>query len=111
MPAGTNQSMSINWGRRDCYGSYLIAIWKSPKTITQKNSLFTLNLGLNDFMNHDREAADVADFSSVSFDWLNLSQQYLVIHIAWCDKGAQFKYSTEQEIIKVRGKIIERPIH
>ncbi|MFA0070059.1 thermolabile hemolysin, partial [Vibrio breoganii] len=63
----------------------------------------------NDFMNYNREVTDVkADFSSALIHLTESgANNILLFTLPDATKAPQFKYSTEQEIIKVRGKILE----
>ncbi|CAH7040161.1 Thermolabile hemolysin [Vibrio chagasii] len=105
--AGTNQYVALT-GVYDQVTSYLTYM-KVAKNYHPENSLFTLEFGLNDFMNYDREVADVkADFSSALIRLTESgANNILLFTLPDATKAPQFKYSTEQEIIKVRGKIIE----
>ncbi|MEZ8369307.1 SGNH/GDSL hydrolase family protein [Vibrio splendidus] len=105
--AGTNQYVALT-GVYDQVSSYLTYM-KVAKNYRPENSLFTLEFGLNDFMNYDREVADVkADFSSALIRLTESgASNILLFTLPDATKAPQFKYSTEQEIIKVRGKILE----
>ncbi|WP_026084460.1 MULTISPECIES: SGNH/GDSL hydrolase family protein [unclassified Vibrio] len=105
--AGTNQYVALT-GVYDQVTSYLIYM-KVAKNYRPENSLFTLEFGLNDFMNYDREVADVkADFGSALIRLTESgASNILLFTLPDATKAPQFKYSTEQEIIKVRGKILE----
>ncbi|WP_394141786.1 SGNH/GDSL hydrolase family protein [Vibrio chagasii] len=105
--AGTNQYVALT-GVYDQVTSYLTYM-KVAKNYRPENSLFTLEFGLNDFMNYDREVADVkADFSSALIRLTESgANNILLFTLPDSTKAPQFKHSTEQEIIKVRGKIIE----
>ncbi|PTO92767.1 SGNH/GDSL hydrolase family protein [Vibrio splendidus] len=105
--AGTNQYVALT-GVYDQVTSYLTYM-KVAKNYRPENSLFTLEFGLNDFMNYDREVADVkADFSSALIRLTESgASNILLFTLPDATKAPQFKYSTEQEIIKVRGKISE----
>ncbi|WP_315972811.1 SGNH/GDSL hydrolase family protein [Vibrio pomeroyi] len=105
--AGTNQYIALT-GVYDQVTSYLTYM-KVAKNYRPENSLFTLEFGLNDFMNYDREVADVkADFSSALIRLTESgASNILLFTLPDATKAPQFKYSTEQEIIKVRGKILE----
>ena len=105
--AGTNQYVALT-GVYDQVTSYLTYM-KVAKNYRPENSLFTLEFGLNDFMNYDREVADVkADFSSALIRLTESgANNILLFTLPDATKAPQFKYSTEQEIIKVRGKILE----
>ncbi|XNG99211.1 SGNH/GDSL hydrolase family protein [Vibrio cyclitrophicus] len=105
--AGTNQYVALT-GVYDQVTSYLTYM-KVAKNYRPENSLFTLEFGLNDFMNYGREVADVkADFSSALIRLTESgANNVLLFTLPDATKAPQFKYSTEQEIIKVRGKILE----
>ncbi|CDT08616.1 Thermolabile hemolysin [Vibrio crassostreae] len=105
--AGTNQYVALT-GVYDQVTSYLTYM-KVAKNYRPENSLFTIEFGLNDFMNYDREVADVkADFSSALIRLTESgANNILLFTLPDATKAPQFKYSTEQEIIKVRGKILE----
>ncbi|WP_050652551.1 SGNH/GDSL hydrolase family protein [Vibrio coralliirubri] len=105
--AGTNQYVTLT-GVYDQVTSYLTYM-KVAKNYRPENSLFTLEFGLNDFMNYNREVADVkADFSSALIRLTESgANNILLFTLPDATKAPQFKYSTEQEIIKVRGKILE----
>ena len=105
--AGTNQYVALT-GVYDQVTSYLTYM-KVAKNYRPENSLFTLEFGLNDFMNYDREVADVkADFSSALIRLTESGANHILLFtLPDATKAPQFKYSTEQEIIKVRGKILE----
>ena len=105
--AGTNQYVALT-GVYDQVTSYLTYM-KVAKNYRPESSLFTLEFGLNDFMNYDREVADVkADFSSALIRLTESgASNILLFTLPDATKAPQFKYSTEQEIIKVRGKIVE----
>ncbi|WP_135442564.1 SGNH/GDSL hydrolase family protein [Vibrio tasmaniensis] len=105
--AGTNQYVALT-GVYDQVTSYLTYM-KIAKNYRPENSLFTLEFGLNDFMNYNREVANVkADFSSALIRLTESgANNILLFTLPDATKAPQFKYSTEQEIIKVRGKILE----
>ncbi|KWT99775.1 thermolabile hemolysin [Vibrio toranzoniae] len=105
--AGTNQYVALT-GVYDQVTSYLTYM-KLAKNYRPENSLFTLEFGLNDFMNYNREVADVkADFSSALIRLTESgANNILLFTLPDATEAPQFKYSTEQEIIKVRGKILE----
>ncbi|MDH5929999.1 SGNH/GDSL hydrolase family protein [Vibrio splendidus] len=105
--AGTNQYVALT-GVYDQVTSYLTYM-RVAKNYRPENSLFTLEFGLNDFMNYDREVADVkADFSSALIRLTESgASNILLFTLPDATKAPQFKYSTEQEIIKVRGKLLE----
>ncbi|MDC5704792.1 SGNH/GDSL hydrolase family protein [Vibrio europaeus] len=105
--AGTNQYVALT-GIYDQVTSYLTYM-KMAKNYDPKNTLFTLEFGLNDFMNYDREVSDVkADLSSALIRLRDAGAQHLILlTLPDATKAPQFKYSTQQEIEKVRAKIVE----
>ncbi|WCP68768.1 SGNH/GDSL hydrolase family protein [Vibrio tubiashii] len=104
--AGTNQYVALT-GIYDQVTSYLTYM-KMAKNYDPKNTLFTLEFGLNDFMNYDREVSDVkADLSSALIRLRDAGAQHLILlTLPDATKAPQFKYSTQQEIDKVRAKIV-----
>jgi len=104
--AGTNQYVALT-GIYDQVTSYLTYM-KIAKNYDPKNTLFTLEFGLNDFMNYDREVSDVkADLSSALIRLRDAGAQHLILlTLPDATKAPQFKYSTQQEIEKVRAKIV-----
>lgn len=104
--AGTNQYVALT-GVYDQVTSYLTYM-KMAKNYRPENTLFTLEFGLNDFMNYGREVADVkADFSSALIRLTDAgAKNILLFTLPDATKAPQFKYSTEQEIETVRGKIL-----
>ncbi|OAJ94224.1 SGNH/GDSL hydrolase family protein [Vibrio bivalvicida] len=105
--AGTNQYVALT-GIYDQVTSYLTYM-KMAKNYDPKNSLFTLEFGLNDFMNYNREVSDVkADLSSALIRLTDAGAQHLILlTLPDATKAPQFKYSTQQEIDTVRAKIVE----
>ncbi len=103
--AGTNQYVALT-GIYDQVTSYLTYM-KMAKNYQPKNTLFTLEFGLNDFMNYNREVSDVkADFSSAMIRLTDSgATNILLLTLPDATRAPQFKYSTEQEIDKVRAKI------
>lgn len=79
------------------------------KNYNPQNSLITLEFGLNDFMNYDREVADVkADLSSAMIRLTESgANNILLFTLPDATKAPQFKYSTQDEIDTVRAKIVE----
>lgn len=105
--AGTNQ-YGVLKGVYDQVTSYL-KYMEAAKNYRPENSLFTLEFGLNDFMNYERSVADVkADFSSALIRLIGSgAQNILLFTLPDATKAPQFKYSTEDEISIVHSKIIE----
>ncbi|WP_159736917.1 SGNH/GDSL hydrolase family protein [Vibrio atypicus] len=105
--AGTNQYIAIT-GIYDQLTSYLTYM-KMAKNYNPAQTLFTLEFGLNDFMNYDREVADVkADLSSALIRLTEAGAEHLImLTLPDATKAPQFKYSTQEEIVKVRAKIVE----
>jgi len=105
--AGTNQYVALT-GIYDQVTSYLTYM-KLAKNYRPEKTLFTLEFGLNDFMNYNREVPDVkADFSSALIRLTDSgAKNILLFTLPDATKAPQFKYSTEEEIQKVRAKILE----
>ncbi|TKF21761.1 SGNH/GDSL hydrolase family protein [Vibrio genomosp. F6] len=104
--AGTNQYVALT-GVYDQVTSYLTYM-KMAKNYNPENTLFTLEFGLNDFMNYNREVGDVkADYSSALVRLTDAgAKNILLMTLPDATKAPQFKYSTTEEITKVRAKII-----
>lgn len=104
--AGTNQYVALT-GVYDQVTSYLTYM-KMAKNYNPENTLFTLEFGLNDFMNYNREVGDVkADYSSSLVRLTDAgAKNILLMTLPDATKAPQFKYSTTEEITKVRAKII-----
>lgn len=105
--AGTNQYVALT-GIYDQVTSYLTYM-KIAKNYDPAQTLFTLEFGLNDFMNYNREVSDVkADLSSALIRLTDAGAQHLImLTLPDATKAPQFKYSTQDEIEKVRAKIRE----
>ncbi|MCM5509273.1 MULTISPECIES: SGNH/GDSL hydrolase family protein [unclassified Vibrio] len=105
--AGTNQYVALT-GIYDQVTSYLTYM-KMAKNYNPQNSLITLEFGLNDFMNYDREVADVkADLSSAMIRLTESgANNILLFTLPDATKAPQFKYSTQDEVDTVRAKIVE----
>jgi len=103
--AGENKYIALT-GVYDQVTSYLTYM-KMAKNYKPENTLFTLEFGLNDFMNYNREVAEVkADFSSALIRLVDANaKNILLFTLPDATKAPQFKYSTQEEIIKVRTKI------
>ncbi|WP_367989746.1 SGNH/GDSL hydrolase family protein [Vibrio sp. NTOU-M3] len=104
--AGSNQYALLT-GVKDQIKSYLTYM-ESAKHHDPDNTLYTFIFGLNDFMNYNRSVEDVkSDFS----DALNNLTQFgaknlLLLTLPDATYAPQFKYSSDDEIEKVRAKII-----
>lgn len=105
--AGTNQYVALT-GIYDQVTSYLTYM-KMAKNYNPSKTLFTLEFGLNDFMNYNREVSDVkADLSSALIRLTDAGAKHLILlTLPDATKAPQFKYSTQAEIEKVRAKILE----
>lgn len=105
--AGTNQ-YGVLKGIYDQVTSYL-RYMEAAKNYKPENSLFTLEFGLNDFMNYDRSVVDVkADFSSALIRLTGSgAQNILLFTLPDATKAPQFKYTSDAETELVRRKIIE----
>ncbi|CAK4075725.1 SGNH/GDSL hydrolase family protein [Vibrio sp. 16] len=105
--AGTNQYVALT-GIYDQVTSYLTYM-KMAKNYDPSQTLFTLEFGLNDFMNYNREVSDVkADLSSALIRLKDAGANHLImLTLPDATKAPQFKYSTPKEIEKVRAKIVE----
>ncbi|MGF1734478.1 SGNH/GDSL hydrolase family protein [Photobacterium satsumensis] len=103
--AGTNQYVALT-GVTEQVTSYLTYM-KMAKNYRPERTLFTLEFGLNDFMNYDREVSEVkADFSSALIRLTDAGAQNIMLFtLPDATKAPQFKYSTQDEIEKVRAKI------
>ncbi|GAB3517834.1 SGNH/GDSL hydrolase family protein [Photobacterium alginatilyticum] len=105
--AGTNQYVALT-GVYDQVTSYLTYM-KMAKNYRPENTLFTLEFGLNDFMNYDREVPEVkSDFSAALIRLTDAgAKNILLFTLPDATKAPQFKYSTQEEALKVRQKIVE----
>ncbi|EJU9787383.1 SGNH/GDSL hydrolase family protein [Vibrio vulnificus] len=105
--AGSNQYVALT-GVKDQVLSYLTYA-KMAKNYKPENTLFTLEFGLNAFMNYNREVVDVkADFSTALIKLTDAgAKNIMLMTLPDATKAPQFKYSTQAEIEKVRAKIVE----
>lgn len=103
--AGTNQYVALT-GVYEQVTSYLTYM-KMAKNYRPERTLFTLEFGLNDFMNYNREVSDVkADFSRALIHLTDAGAQNIMLFtLPDATRAPQFKYSTQDEIEKVRTKI------
>ncbi|MGC3833937.1 SGNH/GDSL hydrolase family protein [Moritella viscosa] len=104
--AGTNQYVALT-GIYKQITSYLTYM-KMANHYNPENILFTLEFGLNDFMNYNREVGDVkADYSSALVRLIDSgAKNLLLMTLPDATKAPQFKYSTKEEVAKVRAKIV-----
>ena len=104
--AGTNQYVALT-GIYEQVTSYLTYM-KMANHYNPENILFTLEFGLNDFMNYNREVGDVkADYSSALVRLIDSgAKNLLLMTLPDATKAPQFKYSTKEEVAKVRAKIV-----
>lgn len=93
-------------GIHDQVNSYLTYM-KMAKNYQPKNSLFTIEFGLNDFVNYDRSVADVSDDFKKALKKLtqNGADNILVLNLPDATKAPQFKYTSVAEAEKVKAKI------
>ncbi|KHT61913.1 thermolabile hemolysin [Photobacterium gaetbulicola] len=105
--AGSNQYIALT-GVYDQVTSYLTYV-KMAKNYQPENTLFTLEFGLNDFMNYDREVPEVkADYSAAMIRLVDAgAQNILLLTLPDATKAPQFKYSTQEQVLVVRQKIEE----
>ncbi len=105
--AGTNQYVALT-GIYDQVTSFLTYM-KMAKHYNPDNSLITLEFGLNDFMNYQREVADVkADLSSALIRLTETgTRNILLFTLPDATKAPQFKYTTPETVATVRQKIID----
>ncbi|QUJ66443.1 SGNH/GDSL hydrolase family protein [Photobacterium sp. GJ3] len=104
--AGSNQYVALT-GVTEQVTSYL-EYMQLAKNYNPANTLFTLEFGLNDFMNYDRSVADAsADFSE-AMKRLTASgaNHILLMTLPDATRAPQFKYSSQAEIDKVQAKIL-----
>jgi thermolabile hemolysin len=103
--AGKNKYIAIT-GVNEQVTSYLTYM-KMAKNYKPTNTLFTLEFGLNDFMNYNHEVKDVKiDFSNALTSLIDSgANNILLFTLPDATKSPQFKYSNKDEITKVRSKI------
>lgn len=104
--AGENQYIALT-GVGDQVSSYLTYM-KMAKNYKPANTLFTLEFGLNDFMNYGREVDEVKqDFTNALTRLTQAgAKNIMLMTLPDATKAPQFKYSTQEEIEKVRAKIL-----
>ncbi|AGH82214.1 Thermolabile hemolysin (TL)-(Lecithin-dependent hemolysin) (LDH) [Psychromonas sp. CNPT3] len=93
------------YGQVSSYLTYM----KMALNYNPENTLFTLEFGLNDFMNYHRKMSDVkADFSSALIRLTDSgAKNILVLTLPDASQAPQFKYSSQAEIQKVSAQIKE----
>jgi len=103
--AGNTQKKVLS-GIHDQIDSYLNYV-AMAKNYQPENSLFTLEFGLNDFVNYDRSVIDVSNDFSYALKVLtdNGAQNILILNLPDATKSPQFKYSTEEHAKIVKQKI------
>ncbi|MFG0605440.1 SGNH/GDSL hydrolase family protein [Vibrio mimicus] len=104
--AGRNQYIALT-GVYEQVSSYLNYV-KLAKNYEPANSLFTLEFGLNDFMNYNRSLPDVkADYSAALIRLIDAGAENIVLlTLPDATRAPQFQYSTQEQIETVRRKII-----
>ena len=104
--AGKNQ-YGVLTGVNEQEKSYL-SYMKVAKNYNPANTLFTMEFGLNDFMNYGRSVAHVeVDFTNALSRLIDSgAHNILLMTLPDATYAPQFKYSTEDEIAKVRAKIL-----
>lgn len=105
--AGENKYVALT-GVYDQVTSYLTYI-KMAKNYKPENTLFTLEFGLNDFMNYHRELSEVkGDLSRALIRLVDAgAENILLFTLPDATKAPQFKYSTQDEIVTIRNQINE----
>lgn len=104
--AGENQYIALT-GVGEQVSSYLTYM-KLAKNYNPANTLFTLEFGLNDFMNYGRSVAEVkSDYSEALIRLTDAgAKNLLLMTLPDATKAPQFNYSTQEEIEVIREKII-----
>ncbi|MCM0148114.1 SGNH/GDSL hydrolase family protein [Photobacterium galatheae] len=104
--AGSNQYVALT-GVTEQVTSYL-EYMKLAQNYNPTNTLFTLEFGLNDFMNYDRTVADAKADYSEAMQRLTASgaNNILLMTLPDATRAPQFKYATQAEIDKVQAKIL-----
>lgn len=105
--AGDTQYLLLS-GIHDQVDSYLTYM-KMAKNYNPENSLFTIEFGLNDFVNYDRSVKDVSNDFARALKRLtdNGAQNILALTLPDATIAPQFKYSEPQKAVEVRRKIEE----
>ncbi|MFH0289178.1 SGNH/GDSL hydrolase family protein [Vibrio owensii] len=105
--AGENQYIALT-GVGEQVSSYL-AYAKLAKNYKPANTLFTLEFGLNDFMNYNRSVPEVkSDYAEALIKLTDAgAKNLLLMTLPDATRAPQFTYSTQEEIDKIRAKIVE----
>lgn len=105
--AGENQYIALT-GVGKQVSSYL-AYMQLAKNYNPANTLFTLEFGLNDFMNYNRSVPEVkADYSEALIKLSDAgARNFLLMTLPDATYAPQFKYSSQEEIDTIRAKILE----
>ncbi|MEC6831263.1 SGNH/GDSL hydrolase family protein [Photobacterium toruni] len=103
--AGVNE-YGILTGIYDQISSF-ITYMKSAKNYQIENTLFTLEFGLNDFMNYDRNVTEVkSDYSTALIRLTDAGAKHiLLMTLPDASKAPQFKYSTADKVALVSQQI------
>ncbi|GLR05347.1 thermolabile hemolysin [Vibrio hyugaensis] len=105
--AGENQYIALT-GVGEQVSSYLAYV-KLAKNYKAANTLFTLEFGLNDFMNYNRSVPEVkSDYAEALIKLTDAgAENFLLMTLPDATYAPQFKYSTQEEIATIRAKILE----
>src|SRR5690606_28992106 len=104
--AGSNQYVALT-GVTEQVSSYL-EYMQLAQNYHPANTLFTLEFGLNDFMNYDRTVEEAKADYSTAMKRLTESgaKNILLMTLPDATRAPQFKYATQEEIDKVQAKIL-----
>ncbi|NAX46033.1 thermolabile hemolysin [Photobacterium halotolerans] len=104
--AGSNQYVALT-GVTEQVNSYL-EYMQLAQNYHPANTLFTLEFGLNDFMNYDRTVEEAKADYSTAMQRLTASgaSNILLMTLPDATRAPQFKYATQAEIDKVQAKIL-----
>lgn len=104
--AGENQYIALT-GVGEQVSSYLTYA-KLAKNYKPANTLFTLEFGLNDFMNYNRGVPEVkADYAEALIRLTDAgAKNFMLMTLPDATKAPQFKYSTQEEIDKIVRKCL-----
>ncbi|MDA0420226.1 SGNH/GDSL hydrolase family protein [Vibrio alginolyticus] len=105
--AGENQYIALT-GVGEQVSSYL-TYTKLAKNYNPANTLFTLEFGLNDFMNYNRSVPEVkADYAEALIRLTDAgAKNFMLMTLPDATKAPQFKYSTQEEIETIRAKVLK----
>ncbi|OZS43799.1 SGNH/GDSL hydrolase family protein [Photobacterium sanguinicancri] len=103
--AGTTKYVALS-GIHDQVDSYLTYM-KMAKNYNPQNSLFTIEFGLNDFVNYNRSVTDVSnDFDRALKKLIaNGANNIVVLNLPDATKAPQFKYSDPEDAKVIKAKI------